>query len=193
MLGLEIYCVARAIDPPLTPAVGQHADDLRVIGVLAKLIKGARWDMLEAIVAIDGLRAEVDQYTSHPDLFEDVGGEVGVKLQNYAHGRWARGLAQSMPPLGLDSFSKKVVGVMKPLLLNEGSVFSNCAKPIRGTRVYKTRGIECGGRDLAGPTPLCRQFLPLARHPNLNKTSNTYYALQKKSTKYYIKTQQDPK
>ena len=135
MLGLEIYCVARAIDPPLTPAVGQHADDLRVIGVLAKLIKGARWDMLEAIIAIDRLRAEVDQYTSHPDLLEDVGGEVGVKLSNYAHGRWARGLAQSTPPLGLDSFSKKFVGVMKPLLLNEGSVFANGAKPIRGTRV----------------------------------------------------------
>ena len=78
-----------------------------VVRVLAKLIKGARWDMLEAIVAIDRLRAEVDQYTSHPDLFEDVGGEVGVEFPNYTHGRWARRLAQSTPTLGLDSFSKK--------------------------------------------------------------------------------------
>ena len=46
MLGLEINRVARAVDPPCTPAFGQHADDLRVIGVLAELIKGARWDML---------------------------------------------------------------------------------------------------------------------------------------------------
>ena len=46
MLGLEIDRVARTIDPPLTPTFGQHTDDLRVIGVLAELIKGARWDML---------------------------------------------------------------------------------------------------------------------------------------------------
>ena len=35
MLGLEIDRMARTIDPLLTPAFGQHADDLRVIGVLA--------------------------------------------------------------------------------------------------------------------------------------------------------------
>ena len=46
MLGFEIDRMARTVDPPLTPAFGQHADDLRVIGVLAELIKGARWDML---------------------------------------------------------------------------------------------------------------------------------------------------
>ena len=46
MLGLKIYSMARTVDPPLTPPFGQHADDLRVIGVLAELIKGARWDML---------------------------------------------------------------------------------------------------------------------------------------------------
>ena len=46
MLGLEIDRIARTVDPPLTPAFGQHADELRVIGVLAELIKGARWDML---------------------------------------------------------------------------------------------------------------------------------------------------
>ena len=144
-----------------------------VVRVLAKLIKGARWDMLEAIEAIDRLRAEVDQYTSHPDLFEDVGGEVGVEFPNHAHGRWARGLAQSTPTLGLDSFSKKIVGVVKPLLLNEGSVFSNYVKPIRGIRVYKTGGIESGSRSLARPTPLGRQLLPFARHLNLNRISNT--------------------
>ena len=46
MLGLEIDCVARTIDPPLTPAFGQSADDLKVVRVLAELIKGPRWDML---------------------------------------------------------------------------------------------------------------------------------------------------
>ena len=156
MLGLQIYGVARAIDPPLTLTFGQHSDDLMVVRVLAELSEGARWHMLEAIVAIDRLRAEVDQYTSHPDLFEDVGGEVGVEFPNYAHGRWARGLAQSAPTLGLDSFTKKIVGVVKPLLLDEGSVFANYAKPIRCIRVYKTRSIEGGSRGLAGPTPFGR-------------------------------------
>ena len=46
MLGLEIDCVARTIDPLLTPAFGQYADDLRVVRVLAELIKGPRRDML---------------------------------------------------------------------------------------------------------------------------------------------------
>ena len=127
-----------------------------VVRVLAELIKGARWDTLEAIIAIDRLRAEVDQYTSHPDLFEDVGGEVGVEFPNYAHGCWARGLAQGTPPLSFDCFSKEIIGVMKPLLLDEGSVFAYGAKPIRSTLVYETGGIEGGSRDLTGPTPLGR-------------------------------------
>ena len=46
MLGLEIDRMACTVDPPLTPAFGQYADDLRVVGVLAELIKGSRWDML---------------------------------------------------------------------------------------------------------------------------------------------------
>ena len=46
MLSLKIDRMACTVDPPLTPAFGKYADDLRVIGVLAELIKGSRWDML---------------------------------------------------------------------------------------------------------------------------------------------------
>ena len=46
MLGLEIDRMARTVNPPLTPAFGQYSDDLRVVGVLAELIKGSWWDML---------------------------------------------------------------------------------------------------------------------------------------------------
>ena len=127
-----------------------------IVRVLAELIEGARWDTLEAIVAIDRLRTEVDQYTSHPDLFEDVGSEVGVEFPNYAHGRRVRGLAQSTPTLGLYSLPKKIFGVVKPLFLDEGSVFANYAKPIRSSLVIETRGIEGGSRGLTGPTPLGR-------------------------------------
>ena len=91
--------------------------------------------MFQAIETIDRLRTEVDQYTSHPDLFEDMGGEVGVEFPHHAHCCRARGLAQGTPPLSFDCFPKEIIGVMKSLLLNEGSVFANGAKPICGTRV----------------------------------------------------------
>ena len=93
MLGLEIDRMARTVDPPLTSAFGQYADDLRVVGVLAELIKGSRRDMLQAIEAIDRLRTEVDQYAPYPDLFEDMGCEIGVKFSHHAHRCWTRWLA----------------------------------------------------------------------------------------------------
>ena len=46
MLGLKIDRMARTVDPPLTPAFGQYADDLRVVVVLSELIKGPWRDML---------------------------------------------------------------------------------------------------------------------------------------------------
>ena len=46
MLGLKIDRMARTVDPSLTPAFGQYADDLRVVGVFAELIKGPWRDML---------------------------------------------------------------------------------------------------------------------------------------------------
>ena len=46
MLGLEVDRKARAIDFPLTPAIGQDPDDLRVVGVLVKPIERLRGDMI---------------------------------------------------------------------------------------------------------------------------------------------------
>ena len=46
MLDFKIDHMACTVDPPLTPAFGQYAYDLRVVGVLAELIKGPWWDML---------------------------------------------------------------------------------------------------------------------------------------------------
>ena len=46
MLGLEVDRMARAIDFPLTPAIGQDPDDLRVVGVLVKPIERLRGDMI---------------------------------------------------------------------------------------------------------------------------------------------------
>ena len=36
--------------------------------------------MIKFIIVIDRLRTEVDQHTSHSNLLDDVGGEVGVEL-----------------------------------------------------------------------------------------------------------------
>ena len=46
MLGLEMDCMARTIDFPLTPAISQDPDDLWVVGVLVKPIERLRWDMI---------------------------------------------------------------------------------------------------------------------------------------------------
>ena len=46
MPGLEMNRMARAIDFPLTPAIGQNPDDLRVVGVLVKPIERLRGDMI---------------------------------------------------------------------------------------------------------------------------------------------------
>ena len=46
MLGLEMDCMARAIDFPLAPAIGQDPNDLWVVGVLVKPIERLRWDMI---------------------------------------------------------------------------------------------------------------------------------------------------
>ena len=46
MLGLKIDRMACTVDPPLTLAFDQYADELRVVGVLAELIKGPQRDML---------------------------------------------------------------------------------------------------------------------------------------------------
>ena len=60
--------------------------------------------------------------------------------------------------------------VVKPLLLDEGSVFENGAKPIDGTSIHKPSDVVSGGQGLAGPTPLGRKFLPFARHIDLGYT-----------------------
>ena len=39
MLGLEVDCMARTIDFPLTPAIGQYSYNLGVVGVLVEPIK----------------------------------------------------------------------------------------------------------------------------------------------------------
>ena len=120
--------------------------------------------MIKIIIVIDRLRTEVDKHTPHLNLLDDVGGEVGVEFSHHTHRSWMRWLAKCPPYLGCNNFAEEVVRVMKTLFLNKQLVLADGAKPIGGTLIDKPRYIIIGGRILTGPTPLCRQLLPLDRH-----------------------------
>ena len=92
MLGLEVYGVPVIVELPLTPPVGQDLNDLGVIGPLVEPIKRLRGDRVKIIKLVDRLRAEVYQHTPHPDLLDDVGGEVGVEFSYHTHRSWTRWL-----------------------------------------------------------------------------------------------------
>ena len=85
MLGLEVDGMTLIIEFPLTPPVCQDSNDLGVIGSLVKAIKRLRGDMIKIIKVVDRLRTEVDQHTPHPNLLNDVGGEVGVEFSHHTH------------------------------------------------------------------------------------------------------------
>ena len=164
MLGLEVDGMALAVEFPLTPAISQDPNDLGVVGVLVKPIKRLRGDMVKIIIVIDRLRTEFDQYTPHSNLFDDVGGEIGVEFSHHTHRSWMRWLAKCSPSLSRNSFAEKVVRVMKTLFLDKRSVLADGAEPISGTLIDESRYIIIGGRILTRPTPLCRQLLSLSRH-----------------------------
>ena len=69
--------------------------------------------------------------------------------------RW---LAQGSPSLSRYGLPEKVIRMVEPLLLDEGTVLADGAEPIGGTLIHEPRDIVSGGRVLAGPTPLGRKF-----------------------------------
>ena len=164
MFGLKMDDVALIVEFPFTPSVCQDPNDFGVVGSLVKSIKRLRGDMIKIIKVVDTLRAEVYQHTPHPDLLDDVGGEVGIELSHHTHRSWMRWLAKCSPSLGRNSLAEEVVRVMKILFLNKRSVLTDGSEPISSTLVDKPRYIKIEGRILTGPTPLYRQFWSLARH-----------------------------
>ena len=117
-----------------------------------------------SIKLVDRLRAEVYKHTPHPDLLNDVGGEVGVEFSHHIHRSWTRWLAKRPPSISRDSLSKEIVGVVEALFFDKGLVLTDGAEPIGGTLVNKPRDIEIRGRVLTGPTPFSGQLFPLTRH-----------------------------
>ena len=93
MFGLEVHDVPFTIELPLTQPVGQDPDDLGVVWPLIEPIKRLRGDRVKIIELVDRLRTEVYQHTTHPDLFDEMGGEVGVEFSYHTCRSWTRWLA----------------------------------------------------------------------------------------------------
>ena len=119
MLSLEVDSLAHAVEFPLTPAISQDPNDLRVVGALVKPIKRPRGNMVKIIIVIDRLCTEVDQHTPHSNLLDDVGGEIGVEFSHHTHRSWMRWLAKGSPSLSCNGFTEEVVRVMKTLFLDK--------------------------------------------------------------------------
>ena len=162
--GLEVNGMTLTVEFPLTPAISQNPNDFGLVGALVKPIKRLQGDMIQIIIMIDRLRTEVDQYTPHSNLFDNVGGEIGVEFSHHTHRSWMRWLAKCSPSLSHNSFAEEVVRVMKPLLLDKRSVLADGVEPIGGTLVHEPRDIIIWGRVLTSPTPLGRQLLPFSKH-----------------------------
>ena len=101
MFGLEVHSVPFTVKFPLTLPVGQHPKDLGIVEMLMEPIIGLRVNQFYVIVAIDRLLIELSYHTC---------------------GSWARRLAKCPPSLVRNGFVKEIIGVVKPLLLDEGLV-----------------------------------------------------------------------
>ena len=164
MFGLEVHSVAFAIQLPLTPLVGQDTDDLGVVEPLIKSIKRFGWNWVKIVKLVDRLRAEVYQHATHPDLFDDMGGEVGVEFSYHTRRSWTRWLAKRPLSLSRNGLAKEIVGVVKALFLDEGPILTYGTQSIGDTFIDKFCDVEIRRRVLTGPTPFSGQLWTLARH-----------------------------
>ena len=92
MFGLEVHSVPFIVERPLSPPVGQDPDDLGVVCPLIESIKRFRGHWVNILKLVDRLYAEVYQHTTHPNLFDDVGGEVGIEFSYHTRRSWTRWL-----------------------------------------------------------------------------------------------------
>ena len=164
MFGLEVDGVPFAIEFPLTPPIGQDLEDLRVVGPLMEPIKRLGGNRVKIIELVNRLHAEVYQHPTHPYLFHDMGGEVGVEFSYHTHRSWTRWLEKRPPSLIRYGLAKEVVGVVEALFFYEGPIFTNGAKPIGCTFIDKPSEVEIRCRFLIGPTPFSGQLLSLTRN-----------------------------
>ena len=80
MFGLEVHRMPFNIKLPLTLPVGQCPNDFRVIGLCMEPIKGLRGNWVKVVLLVDRLRVEVYQRPAHLNLFQNMGGKIGIKF-----------------------------------------------------------------------------------------------------------------
>ena len=164
MFGLKVNRVPFTVNLPLTSPVGQYPNDLGVVGLRMEPIKGLKGNWFKVIVLVDRLRTKVYQHPAHPNLFQHMGCKIGVEFSHHICGSWCRGLAQCPPPLVPNRIAKEVVGVVKPLLHNERSVFGVGAEPFGCALINKLVLIVTLRRLLTWATSLRGQLFPFTRH-----------------------------
>ena len=147
-----MHGVPFTIELPLTPPVGQDLDDLGVVWSLIEPIKRLRGDQVKIIELVDRLRGKFYQHTMHPDLFDDMGGEVGVEFSYHTRRSWTRWLAKRPPSLSRNVLAKEIVGVVEAIFLDEGPILTYGTKPIGGNFIDKFRDVKIRRRVLTGPT-----------------------------------------
>ena len=128
VFSLEVHGVPFTVEFPFTLPVSQHHKDLGIVGMLMELIIGLRVNRFHVIVSIDRLRIEVYQHSAHPGPFYYVGCEISVELSYHTCGSWSRRLAKCPPSLVRNIFAKEIIGVVKPLLLDEGPILRDEAE-----------------------------------------------------------------
>ena len=142
----------------------QYPNDLRVVGPLMEPIKGLGRDRVKVIILVDRPRAEVYQHTVHSNLFHNIRDEIGVEFSYHARRSWTRRLAQGLPSLSCNSFVEEVLGVVKPLLLSEGSVFASEAELLGRSFIDKLGLVICTGGLFTSPPSLGSHLSALTRH-----------------------------
>ena len=154
MFGLEVHGVALVVQFPLTLPICEQPKDLRIIRVLVKPIKGLRGDRLKIVIVVDRLRTELYQHPTDADLFEHIGRWVGVEFSHKHRDHRSWGLAQCTPTLPRNGLRKKIVGMLKSLLLNEGAIGRDEAELLNRALIDKFTVIVGLRRFVTGPASL---------------------------------------
>ena len=92
MFGLKVDGMPLTIKLSLTLPVDQNPNDCRVIELRIEPIKGLRGNWVKVIILVDRLHVEVYQHSAHSNLFQNVGGKIGVKFSYHTRGSGVRRL-----------------------------------------------------------------------------------------------------
>ena len=154
---------------PLTLPGGQHPKDFGIVGMLMEPVIGLEVNRLKVIISIDRLRTEVYQHPAISDCFQYVGCKIGVELSYHTCGSWSRRLAKYPLSLVRNGFVKEIIGVVKPLLLDEGPILRDEAKFFCRTLIDKFLMIVIMSWLFTCPVSFRAQFLLFARHRALDR------------------------